>query len=72
MYALFDDEAPLRTSFHRWYGEFNRSHSSLQEEFYEGRSKSVVPKTIDVLQELMLQEARSIYCEIETTLGMSE
>ena len=26
---------------YRWYGEFNRGRSSLQEEFHEGRPKSV-------------------------------
>ena len=44
--SIFGDEAPLRTSFHRWYGEFNRGCSSLQDEISEGRPKSVViPET---------------------------
>ena len=60
--SIFGDEAPSRTSVYRWYGEFNRGRSSLQDEFREGRPKSVVaPETIDAV----------IYREIETTLGIS-
>ena len=44
------DEAPSRTSVYRWYGEFNRDHSSLQDKFREGRRKSVVvPETINAV-----------------------
>ena len=47
-HSIFSDKAPSRTSVNRWYGKFNRGHSSLQDEFREGRPKSVVvPKTID-------------------------
>ena len=27
--SIFGDEATSRTSVYRWYGEFNRGHSSL-------------------------------------------
>ena len=40
--SIFDDEAPSRSSVYRWYGEFNRGRNSLQDEFREGRPKSVV------------------------------
>ena len=33
---IFGDEAPSKASVYRWYGEFNRGCSSLQEEFREG------------------------------------
>lgn len=40
-----------RISVNRWYGEFNRGRTPLQDEFSEGRPKSVViPKTIDAVQ----------------------
>ena len=43
-------EAPSRTSVYRWYFEFNRGRSSLQDEFREGRPKSVVvPETFDAV-----------------------
>ena len=68
---FFGDEAPSSTSVYRWYGEFNRDRSSLQDEFRKGRPKSVVvPKTIDVVRQLILQNRRVTYCENETTLGI--
>ena len=55
--SIFCDEAPSRTSVNRWYGEFNRGCSSLQDEFREGLPKSVVvPETIDVVPQLILQD----------------
>ena len=48
--SIFGDEAPSSTSVYRWYGEFNRGRSSLQDEFREGLPKSViVPETIDAV-----------------------
>ena len=65
------DEAPSSTRVYRWYGEFNRGHSSLQDEFREGRPKSVVfPETIDAVRQLILQDRHVTYREIETTLGI--
>ena len=70
---IFGNEAPLRTSVYRWYGEFNRGRSSLQDEFREDRPKSVViPETIDDVRQLILQDRHMSYREIETTLGISE
>ena len=49
--SILGDEALSRTSIYRWYGEFNRGRSSLQDEFREGRPKSVVvPETIDIVR----------------------
>ena len=46
--------------------------SSLQDEFREGRPKSiVVPETIDAVRQLILQDRHVNYREIETTLGIS-
>ena len=68
--SIFGDEAPSSVS--RCYGRFNRGHSSLQDEFREGRPKSVVvPKIIDAVRQLILQNRRVIYREIETTLSIS-
>ena len=70
--SIFGDEAPSRISVYRWYGEFNRGRSSLQDEFREGRPKSVVvPETIDAVRQLILQDRHVTYREIETTLGIS-
>ena len=57
---------------YRWYFEFNRGRSSLQDEFRKDRPKSVVvPETIDAVRQLILQDSNVTYREIETTLGIS-
>ena len=44
----------------------------IQDEFREGSPKSVVvPETIDVVRQLILQDRHVTYREIETTLGIS-
>ena len=51
----------------------NRVRNSLQDEFREGRSKSVViPEAIDAVRQLILQERHVTYRETEITLGISE
>ena len=70
--SSFGDEATSRTSDYRWYDEFNRGRSSLQDEFREARLKSVVvPETIDAVRQLILQHRHVTYREIEITLGIS-
>ena len=50
--SFFGDDVPSST-----YDEFNRGRSSLQDEFREGRPKSVaVPETIDAVRQLILQD----------------
>ena len=70
--SIFAYEAPSRTSAYRWYGEFNRGRSSLQDDYSECSLKSViVSETIDVVRQLILHDRHVTYCEIETTLGIS-
>ena len=65
--SIFGDETPSRTSVYRWYGEFNRGRSSLQDEFRESRPKSVVvPETIDAVRQLILQDRHVTYRGILT------
>ena len=53
--SIFAKEAPSRTSVYRWYDEFNRGRSSLQNEFREGRPKPVVvPETIDAVHDTFI------------------
>ena len=55
--SIFGNETPSRNSVYRWYGEFNRGLSSLQDEFLEGRPKSVVVlETIDTVRQLILHD----------------
>ena len=70
--SIFGDEASSRTSDYRWYGEFNRACSSLQDEFPESCPKLVVvAETIDAVRQLILQDRYVTYREIKTTLGIS-
>ena len=69
--SIFGYEAPSRTSVYRWYFEFNRGRSSLQDKFREGCPKSaVVPETIDAVSQLILPDRYVTYHEIKTTLGI--
>ena len=64
--SVFGHEVPSRSSVYWWYGEFNRGRSLLQDEFCEGRPKSVVvPKTIDAMRQLILQDCHLTYREID-------
>ena len=72
LYSIFADEAPSKASVYRWFGEFYRSRSSLQDKFHEDRPKSIVfPDTIDAVRQLILQDRHVTYREIKTTLGIS-
>ena len=69
--SIIGGEAPTRTSVYWWYGEFSQGHSSLQDEFRECRPKSVVvPESIDVVRQLILQDRHVTYRETATTLGI--
>ena len=71
--TIFGDEALSKTSVYRWYGEFYRGRNSLQVEFFEVRTKSVVvQETIDAMRQLILQDRHVTYCKIVTTLGLCE
>lgn len=68
----FGDEAPCFATVKRWYSEFNRGRTSLQNELREGRPKSVVvPKNIDAVQKLIMLDRHVTYREIEASLGIS-
>ena len=50
----------------------NSTEIVVQDEFREGRPKSVViPETIDAVGQLILQDRHVTYREIETTLGIA-
>ena len=64
--SIFFNKAPSGTSVCRWYGEFIRGRSSLQDEFREGCPKSVVvSETIDGVRQLIFQDHYVTYREIQ-------
>lgn len=70
--SLYGDDAPSYSTVKNWYNEFNRGRRSLQDEFREGRPKSVVvPENIDAVCELIKQDRHVTYREIEASLGIS-
>lgn len=70
--SLYSDKAPSYSTVKNWYNEFNRGRRSLQDEFREGRPKSVVvPENIDAVCELIKQDRHVTYREIEASLGIS-
>lgn len=68
----FGEQAPSRATVFRWYLEFDRGRTSLQDEFREGRPKSaVLPQTIDAVRNLIMQDRHVTYLEIEASLSIS-
>jgi len=69
---LYGDKAPSYSTVKKWYNEFNRGRSSLQDEFREGRPKSAVtPENIDAVRELIIQDRHVTYREIQASLNIS-
>ena len=55
-----------------WFVDFNRGRRSLKGEVRVGRPKTaVVSENIDAVRELIMQERRVTYREIEVSLGIS-
>ena len=72
LHSTFGDEAPSKTTVYHWFSEFNRGRRSLKDELKEGRPKSVVvPQNIDAVRELVMQDRRVTYREIEASMGIS-
>lgn len=69
--SAFGDEAPSQTTVYRWHAEFNRSRTTLSDEPREGRpATAVTPANIDAVRELLKQDRRTTYNEIEASLGI--
>lgn len=57
----FDNETPSKTNNNCWFGELKSARSSLQNQFREGCSKSIVkPQNIDVVQDLIMKNLKTI------------
>lgn len=51
--SIFGDEALSRATLFRWFSEFNRAHTSVQDGLCEGCPKS------GVVAEVIIKEARN-------------
>lgn len=70
--STFGVESPHLATVKRWYNEFLRGRQSLQDEFREGRPKTVVvPETVDAVRQLIIQDRHVTYREIEASLAIS-
>lgn len=69
--SAFGDEAPNKSTVYRWFMDFNRGRSSLQDEFREGRPKTAVTEeNIEAVRQLILTDRHVTYREIEASLGI--
>ena len=63
--SIFGNE-PNEYHIYRWYGEFNRGRSSLQD-----KSQLLILKPlIDAVRQLILRDRQVTYRQIDTTLGI--
>lgn len=70
--STFVDDAPSKATIYRWFNEFNRGRESLQDEYREGRPRSVVLKhNIDDVHNIIKEDRHVTYREIQSSLGIS-
>lgn len=74
--STFGDKVPFRAIVFHWSSEFNRSCTSLQDEFREDRLISAVsPENIDAVSEMIFQDRHdrrhTTYREIEVYFGVN-
>lgn len=67
----FGDEAPSKTRVYEWYKEFKFGRCSLKDQQREGRPKTaVLPKNVDAVRNLILEDRHVTYREIEACLNI--
>lgn len=70
--SLYGEQAPSLSTIKNWYNEFNRGRRSLQDEFREGRPKSVVlPENVDAVRKQIIKDPHVTYRQLEASLGIS-
>jgi [histone H3]-lysine36 N-dimethyltransferase SETMAR len=73
MVSVFGNEAPHQSTISRWYCEFQRGRSSLGDESRSGPPKTAVTqKNIDAVRQLIKDDRRVTYREIEASLSISK
>ena len=70
--SAFRDSAPSRATVFRWFGEFKRGRGSVEDEKRSGRPASAVTdENIVAVQQMIKEDQRCTYKDIEGTLGIS-
>ncbi|KAI6646177.1 hypothetical protein LOD99_9384 [Oopsacas minuta] len=69
----FQDQAPSRRTVERWYLDFRRERTSLQDEARSGRpSTAVTPETIAAAETLIREDSRINYEQFAETLKIGK
>lgn len=70
--SAFRDSAPSRATVFRWFGEFKRGRGSVEDEKRSGRPASAVTdENIVAVQQMIKEDQRCTYKDIEGALGIS-
>ncbi len=71
LYDVFSDQAPSRATVQRWFADFKRGRTSLEDENRSGRpADAVTPETIAAVRDLIKTERNSTYQQIQEALGI--
>ena len=69
----FGDQAPSKRTVERWYLEFKRDRTSLQDEPRSGRpSTAVTPDTVATVESLIREDSRITFEQIAETLDIGK
>lgn len=69
--SAFGDGAPTQSTVYGWFAKFKRGHTSLNDEFREGRPRTaVVPENIDAVRNMIETEPQATYRAIQATIGI--
>lgn len=71
LFSAFGNEAPSKSTVHRWFAEFNLGRSSLSHASGAGRPKTAITQeNVDAVQKLIEEDRHVTYREIQTSLGI--
>lgn len=72
LHVAFEGSAPSKSTVYNWYAEFRRGRTSLSDEDRSGRPISAVsPENVAAVRQMVREDARVTYTQIEQTLGIT-
>ena len=73
LFEALGDQAPSKRTVERWYLEFKRDRTSLQDEPRSGRpSTAVTPDTVATVESLIREDSRITFEQIAETLDIGK